>query len=224
MAGTSDGKHKLADALTRVVAREGIAGVSVRVVAAEAGVSAGTVQHYFPTRAEMLRYAMEWTSIQVEQRLTGVPRWGDVWEWTREILLDLLPLSVDRQREHAVWLAFVAYADTDPLLAALKRQTGLKLRGLYSRIIRERRGLPALAESTANDGLDADSLLLQSFIDGLAMQLADLELDEAARLGPEMLDRYLDLAVDGVGDKTVSAALAPRGGDPVDRSPSAGKE
>lgn len=202
MDDTRRGKHKLADALTRVVARDGIAGVSVRTVAAEAGVSGGTVQHYFSTRAEMIRYAMEWTTAKVEQRLAGISRWGDVCEWTREILLDLLPLSVDRQREYAVWLAFVAHADTDPLLADLNRQTSAKLRGLYSRIIRARRNLPVDSESAADHELDADVMLLQSLIDGLAMHLANMELEEAAERGPALLDRYLDLAVDRVHDET----------------------
>jgi AcrR family transcriptional regulator len=202
------GKSRLAEALTQVVAREGISGVSVRAVAAEAGVSGGAVQYHFPTRAEMVLYAMEWTSEQVEQRLSAVPRWGDVREWTREILLELLPLDVDRHREHAVWLAFIAHAETDPKLSDVKRQTNAKLRGMYSRIIRARRELPATDGSstassstasspTASTGIEMDALLLQAHVDGLSLQLAALELDEAIRVGPRLLDRYLVLAVDG---------------------------
>ncbi|HIW99437.1 MAG TPA: TetR/AcrR family transcriptional regulator [Candidatus Nesterenkonia stercoripullorum] len=197
------GKSRLAEALTRVVAREGISGVSVRAVAAEAGVSGGAVQYHFPTRAEMVLYAMEWTSEQVEQRLSAVPRWGDVREWTREILLELLPLDVDRHRQHAVWLAFIAHAETDPKLADVKRQTNEKLRGMYSRIVRARRELPVTdgtstaSSPTASTGIEMDAPLLQSHVDGLSLQLAALELDEAIRVGPRLLDRYLVLAVDG---------------------------
>lgn len=194
------GKQKLAQALTRVVAREGIAGISVRSVAAEAGVTGGAVQYHFPTRAEMIRYAMEWTSMQVEQRLADVPRWGELHEWTREILLGLLPLDTERHREHAVWLAFVAHARTDSALATLKRETNAKLHALYSRIIRARRGLPVPADdpmaSTLDPDVEADAVLLQSLLDGLSLHLADLEVHEAARVGPELLDRYLTLAVD----------------------------
>lgn len=192
----------LADALTRVVARDGIAGVSVRAVAAEAGVSGGAVQHYFATRAEMIRYAMEWTTANVEQRLAGISRWGNAREWTRKILLDLLPLSADRQREYAVWLAFVAHADTDPLLADLSRQTSAKLRGLYSRIIRARRNLPVDSDDAADREFDADAMLLQCLMDGLAMHLANMELEEATVQGPALLDRYLDFTVDQVRTET----------------------
>lgn len=193
----------MAEALTRVVARGGMAGISVRAVAAEAGVSGGTVQHYFPTRAEMIRFAMEWTSEQVEDRLEGVSRWGEVREWTREILLELLPLDGERRRENAVWLAFVAHAETDPQLAGLKRRTNEKLHELYSRIVRVRRGLPVHAEGEASPASDPDverdAVLLQSLLDGLALHLIDMEPREAARVGPELLDRYLALAVDPPG-------------------------
>jgi AcrR family transcriptional regulator len=42
----------IADALMRVAADQGLAAVSLRTVAAEAGVSAGMVQPYFRTKDE----------------------------------------------------------------------------------------------------------------------------------------------------------------------------
>lgn len=200
MDDTRGRKYKLAQALTRVVARDGFASVSVRSVAAEAAVSGGTVQYHFPTRAAMIRYAMEWTSRRVEERLSKVSRWGEARAWTREILLELLPLDAERRQEHSVWLAFVAYAGTDSTLTDLKRRTNLKLRELYARIIHARRGASVAVEDSDAEGhdpeLEARTILLQSVLDGLSLQLADLELDEALRVGPELLDRYLALAVD----------------------------
>lgn len=167
------------------------------------GVSGGAVQHHFPTRAEMVLYAMEWTSEQVEQRLSAGPRWGTSVSGRGKIALELHPLDVDRHREHAVWVAFIAHAGTDPKLSDVKRQTNEKLHGMYSRIIRARRELPAPAgvsaasSSAASTGVQMDALLLQSQVVGLSLQLAALELDEAIRVGPRLLDRYLVLAVDG---------------------------
>lgn len=177
----------------------------MRSVATEAGVSGGTVQYHFPTRAEMIRYAMEWTSARVEERLSAASRWGEARDWTREILLELLPLDAQRQKEHSVWLAFIAHASTEPTLADLKRQTNAKLHELYARIIRARRGTSVTAEHPTDDGEDESederdievrAALLQSVLDGLSLQLADLELAEALRVGPELLDRYLAMAVD----------------------------
>lgn len=195
-----EGKQKLTEALIRVVARDGFAGVSVRSVAAEAGVSAGTVQYHFPARAEMIRSAMEQISATVEQRLTLAPRRGDVQTWTRQLLLDLLPLDAERFREHAVWLAFIAHARTDPDLARLKRRTNERLLELYVRIVRARRGLPDPCDENgaaeADLDLEQDAALLQSLLDGLSLHLADLGPDEARRIGPALLDRYLAVALD----------------------------
>lgn len=190
----------MAEALQRVVAREGIAGVSVRSVAAEAGVSGGSVQHHFPTRAEMIRYAMEQTSAAVEARLLRRPRWGEMQEWTRDILLDLLPLDADRRREFSIWLAFVAHARTDPTLTELKQQTNGRLHRLYLRIIRARRGIPVPEDESLVHSLDPETereaTLLQALMDGLSLRLADSDPDEAMELGPQLLDRYLGMVVD----------------------------
>lgn len=200
MADARGGKDRLAAALTRVVAREGIAGVSVRAVATEAGVSGGTVQHYFPTRSEMIRYAMEQTSLHVERRLTGVSHWGEVRDWTHEILLELLPLDTERHSELAVWLAFVAHAATDPELADLNRRTNTKLHEMYVRIVHARRGTGVTGASDAPDvpdvDVEADAILLHSLLNGLGLQLAALGPERAAEIGPTLLDRYLALAVD----------------------------
>jgi len=49
----------LADALLRVAAHRGLMDVSLRHVAAEAGVTAGMVQHYFRTKDEMMIFALD---------------------------------------------------------------------------------------------------------------------------------------------------------------------
>ena len=47
------------DALWRITRRQGWDAISLRNVAAEAGVSMGMVQHYFTTKDQMLRFAVE---------------------------------------------------------------------------------------------------------------------------------------------------------------------
>lgn len=50
---------RLAEALWRVVRRDGVAAATVRSIAAEAGWSPGALRHYFSTQAELLAFAME---------------------------------------------------------------------------------------------------------------------------------------------------------------------
>lgn len=190
-----DGKRLVAEALWRVVARDGMTGVSVRTVAAEAGVKGGTVQHYFPTRAQMVHDAMELLADRFTQRITAMPRTGPTHEWTRAILLELLPLTAERQREFKVWLAFTTHADTNPALTELKHIFSTRLGEMYQRLIRARKAaFPGMVDDAPPEAIQSDfpeTAILQAVIDGLSLQLADLDPDEAAHLGARLLDHYL---------------------------------
>ena len=66
-------RRELLEALWRVVERAGLAAVSYRDVAAEAGVSVRLVQYYFPTKAELLADALELVASGWSPTLSG--RW-----------------------------------------------------------------------------------------------------------------------------------------------------
>src|SRR5690625_7739487 len=63
----------LADAAVRVVERDGLPGLTFRMVDAEAGVSPGRVQHYFHTRKALIsatfRRVRELTQARVEREI-----------------------------------------------------------------------------------------------------------------------------------------------------------
>lgn len=192
-----DGKNRVAEALWRVVARDGMTGVSVRTVAAEAGVTGGTVQHHFSTRAQMIHYAMELLAAQFTQRLSAKPRTGPTQDWTRAIMLELLPLTHERQREFKVWLAFTTQADTNSALAGLKKNFADELAALYQRLLRARAtssDSPSVLPREIDQSVESDAAILQAVIDGLSLQLADLSPAEAALRGPQLLDHYLSRA------------------------------
>lgn len=54
------GREALLAAVARIVARKGIDGVTLRAVAAEAGVTHGLATYYFPSREAMLEEALTW--------------------------------------------------------------------------------------------------------------------------------------------------------------------
>ncbi|WP_420174968.1 TetR/AcrR family transcriptional regulator [Luteococcus sp. OSA5] len=107
------------DALLAVMARGGVSAVSVRSVAAEAGVSPATVQYWFRTKSDLLTAALEHVNDRMEQRLSEVGLSGE----PRRVLLDLLlawfPLDEQRRADASAWLAFSAAAATDPRLRTL---------------------------------------------------------------------------------------------------------
>ena len=101
-------RRLIAAAVRRIAADRGLEAVSLGEVAAEAGISKGLVQHYFPTKDAMLRYATGTLRDHVEQRVTG---------GLRDTVVALLPLD-DASRDQAlVANAFLVRALKDEEIA-----------------------------------------------------------------------------------------------------------
>lgn len=62
-------RARIADAVLELGSREGIERVTLRAVAAEAGVSMGQIQHYFASREDMLLYAVTHGMQGMERRI-----------------------------------------------------------------------------------------------------------------------------------------------------------
>lgn len=111
-------RTRIADALMRVAARQGMEAVSLRHVAAEAGVSPGMVQHYFRTKDEMMAFAMAVVRERNQARVTeAVSRLGDDPPprlLLRTMIATLLPLTEESREDGRVALAFLAYTAVRP--------------------------------------------------------------------------------------------------------------
>lgn len=112
-------RRQLSDALTRLAAARGLDGISLRHVAAEAGVSTGMVQHYFRSKDELMAFALETVHDTVRARLAarGPERSASPRATVRALLVELLPLDEERSREAHVAMAFLAYSAARPSLA-----------------------------------------------------------------------------------------------------------
>lgn len=114
----------IADALLRVAATRGLEAVSVRHVAAEAGVSVGMVQHWFRSKDEMMTFALGVIGDGVQARLAAHPPTDDPRAAVRAFFVELLPLDARRRAEAQVALAFHAHVAVRPHLAeTLRRDT-----------------------------------------------------------------------------------------------------
>ncbi|MET8762334.1 TetR/AcrR family transcriptional regulator, partial [Lentzea sp. NPDC004782] len=65
-------RRELAEAVWRIVRRDGIDHASVRAVAAESGWSSGSLRRYFPTQDSLLGFAMELTYRRFIARLEKI--------------------------------------------------------------------------------------------------------------------------------------------------------
>ncbi|NKS98836.1 TetR family transcriptional regulator [Rhodococcus hoagii] len=63
VAPREERKARLAEAVWRIIAERGISAVSVRTVAAEAGMAVGSLRNLFSTQAELLEFSpSSWSS------------------------------------------------------------------------------------------------------------------------------------------------------------------
>lgn len=111
----------ITESLLDIVDQHGLDHVSVREVATHAGVSIGTVQHYFPTKDAMLTAAYDEVVRRLRDRLESVTVGEDVRQNLTNVLCELLPLDQKRVAETRIHLAFAARAATAPALATTQR-------------------------------------------------------------------------------------------------------
>lgn len=115
-------RQHIATALLGVVSRDGLDAVSLRRVATEAGVTSGMVQHYFPSKEDMVHYAMGVASARYEQRITE--KLADLGTdpspllVIRVLLGGLIPTTDAEAEDARVGLAFQAHAANSPAAAA----------------------------------------------------------------------------------------------------------
>ena len=157
---------EVAQAVWRVVRRDGLARASVRNVAREAGLSAGSLRHVFSTQLELLAFSMELVADRVRVRLEALRPSGDARRDVEAVILELLPLDDERRAEAEVWLAFAAQALVDARLGALRDEVDDLIFGLFRRLVE------ALAEAGvlppgADPDLEAERL--NAVVDGLVV-------------------------------------------------------
>ncbi|WP_395103580.1 TetR/AcrR family transcriptional regulator [Actinomadura sp. SCN-SB] len=190
-------RELLADALMRLAATRGLEQVSLRHVAAEAGVSTGMVQHYFRTKDEMMTFALGMVMDRIRERsesLLGAdpqtPRASPEersesllgadpqtprapatpLELVRGLLLQVLPLDETRWLENHVVLAFLAYAAVKPSIGAGLRESAAEMRMFLADQLR----------AAGVDGIDPNRAAagLLALVDGLGLQLLSRQLTE----------------------------------------------
>ncbi|MGY1601433.1 TetR/AcrR family transcriptional regulator [Geodermatophilus sp. SYSU D00815] len=181
-------RDELGDAVWRVVRRDGLAGATVRAVAAEAGTSVGALRHWFTTQSELLTFAMARVGDQVRARIGALDLSGDRWSAVLRLLAELVPVDAQRRAESEVWLAFVAQSQVDPALHALRDRTHEEL-GLACRAV-----LGGLADGgllRADLDLDLEARRLHALLDGVVLHtlLSPGHLPPAE--GLDLLERHL---------------------------------
>lgn len=158
-------RRELAEAVWRVIRRDGIEGASVRQVAREAELSTGSLRHYFASQSELLTFAMRSVMERIQDRIAALERPEDPLSDAGVVLAELLPLDAERQAENEVWLAFTARALVDPGLRDLRDEAYDALRAGCERIVTE-----LAPPDTPHVEVETERLF--ALVDGLAVHRA----------------------------------------------------
>jgi AcrR family transcriptional regulator len=146
-------RAQIIDGLVRAAGRDGLHAVTMRSVAAEAGVSLRLVQYYFESKARLMNAALERLERQSHERwaarLAGLddpsPR-----EVVEALLAEALPTDPESRLFHQVWTSYAVLALTEPSLAAQPFVDGPD---------RLERQLAELLAETADPAMEAARLL-----------------------------------------------------------------
>jgi TetR/AcrR family transcriptional repressor of bet genes len=188
-------KAEIAEAVWSLAARAGLESVSMREVAAEAGVSNGRVQYYFPNKEAMLLYGLRLAQRRMEsrvrRRLRELPEPVSGESDLRAVLDEMLGDDPDTRQVIRVSLAYHGRALEDPYVAELLMGDDAELRTHVASVVQE-----AKADLRTPSGIDPEkeARIIWSVASGLATEIAfgQLSTQDARATMHYYLDRILD--------------------------------
>lgn len=161
-------RRHILDAFWRLVDREGAHEISVRHVAAEAGMPKSSIGHYVGTMPQLLGLAVDDYVQANTDYIMGLDLFELDIDKAAEVLYTLVPVSSSRRRKSGVWLLLAFQAASDPevaeVLQRLNRFVADGLRDLLQ--VMQRHGLVAEGRD-----LETEGRLLHALIDGLALEV-----------------------------------------------------
>lgn len=137
----------------------------MRAVAAEAGLSMGSLRHYFATQSELYAFAMGQVMYSIRSRIESLELSAEPRQAAEQILAELLPLDEQRRGESEVWLAFTTRALVDPALRALRNEAYDELRDACRQVAGRLLGTARSSEKQVE--LEAERLY--ALVDGLLL-------------------------------------------------------
>ncbi|QLE70457.1 TetR family transcriptional regulator [Streptomyces rectiverticillatus] len=165
-------RRQIVAAAFALISERGLEGVTMRDVAARAGVSVGAVQRSFPSKEEMMVATVEdmneRVSARVQGRIAGSADPDSAATMLQHTLAGIMPHDEPTLAESRVWLAFAAHAAVTPALAAVQRKQYEGLAELVALLLRTAQ---AAGDVRSDIDTDQEAGALIALTDGLNMQI-----------------------------------------------------
>ena len=170
-------RRDVSAAVWRVLAEGGFGALTLRSVAAELGASTGLVTHYFGSKHELVRHALE---LAEERTRALIPAATDL----RAALAAVLPMTAEATEINRVWVSSWDVALADPELHALEKARYRRWRSRLRPLV-----VKAQSEGSLPPGDPTDLATgLAAFTHGLVVQA----LFDPTTYTPKRLQRLLD--------------------------------
>ena len=178
-----------AEAAMRLIARHGIEGVTMRAVAAEAGLSYGSLFHYFESKDDLLMHAVRRLTSQQTNRVNEYESQYSGLKALEHLLCDDAIVNDSSRRSWMVWLTFQYRVALDDAFAELHADL---VRGWLDRI----RGLlgeaQAAREVDQSIDIDTEAMAVWAYSSGVG-QLGLLHPESMSpELQKQLISTYLD--------------------------------
>jgi AcrR family transcriptional regulator len=181
-------RDEILSATWRVIARDGIAGATIRAIAKEANCSRGILGHYFDDKADILGSALVHSHRRVGARMTSAASGLTGLAALRAVMLEALPLDDRRDLEAQIEISFWGRALGNGAMRELQHTEFDRLCGRLRSHLTEAANLGELA-----DGLDLGLATHQLvvLIDGLSAERVLYQDRVTPQRQVEMLDLLL---------------------------------
>ncbi|MCM3094342.1 MULTISPECIES: TetR/AcrR family transcriptional regulator [unclassified Cytobacillus] len=159
-------RKTIAEAAWNIIKEEGVESASIRRVAAEAGMSAGALRHYFSTQDEMLLFIMNYYLEEGKKRSQN-KEWSEKpLRAVEEVLLELVPIDDEKKAETSVWWIFALRSLTSD---TLKEKKDEMTNGTYelAKSMLEILVLKGILLDSIN--VELEKIRLSALIDGLSI-------------------------------------------------------
>lgn len=160
-------RRVIVEALWRVVARDGAHEISVRHVAAEAGMPKSSIGHYVGTMPQLMGLAIDQLVQDNTDYILSLDLLSLDADKATEVLYTLVPVSQRRRLMSGVWLLLASHAGADPEFAEVLHRLNVSIaEGLGDFL----RGMQQQGLVDSSRDIDMEVRRLHALIDGMALQ------------------------------------------------------
>ena len=158
---------EIVNAAGRVIEREGLEGLTIRVIAAEAGASTAIVTHYFQHKEEILNAASRMSQSRIAARRAEIVKDLQGIQALEAVLAESLPLDADRKLELHIEISFWARVISDETSRAQHLKSQDHWRAAIARFVQEAMDV---GEIDPNQDVVEVAEGLMAFVDGMGVE------------------------------------------------------